>query len=250
MSYADLIRNMAAAGAPIDAIVMAVEAIEARDNEAAAQRAKAAERKRRQRERERDDSVTVTGQSQDADGTDPLSPAPFLPPHTPPTNPHPHTPEDINTRTRKGPDFPRPDWCEPAVWADLLRNRKAKKLTNTATAHAKLMRDVAAMATETGDALPVVLQRCVERGWGAIYDYRDKTDGRKPQAAAETKAMTDAERRAVFDRRCDKARQGDAEALEHARACAKAWGFEMPDIAPAATVQVPAFMVPDKRARA
>lgn len=72
MSLAALIRSMATAGAPPEAIALAVEAIEAEQAKAAEKRAQAAFRKAEQRERERlsrDGSVTVTGQSEDGDAT-------------------------------------------------------------------------------------------------------------------------------------------------------------------------------------
>ena len=59
-------REMEAAGAPLAAILLAVEAIEARDEQKARQRRAAADRKARQRERERDSHATVTRQSQDS----------------------------------------------------------------------------------------------------------------------------------------------------------------------------------------
>ena len=62
---AELIRSMAAAGATPEAIAIAVEAIEQRDEAIAAKRAVERDRKRRQRER----AGTVTGQSRDNTGT-------------------------------------------------------------------------------------------------------------------------------------------------------------------------------------
>lgn len=64
MSISDLIQSMADAGAPMDAILIAVRAIEAKDQEQADKRRKAAERKQRERDRKRDSHATVTGQSQ------------------------------------------------------------------------------------------------------------------------------------------------------------------------------------------
>lgn len=66
MTIAELIRGMAAAGAPPEAIALAVEAIEAKDAALEARRASDRERKRRQRSgQSRDSHVTVTGQSED-----------------------------------------------------------------------------------------------------------------------------------------------------------------------------------------
>ncbi len=65
-AIAELIRNMSAAGAPPEAIALAVEAIEAKDAALEARRASDRERKRRQRAgQSRDCPVTVTGQSED-----------------------------------------------------------------------------------------------------------------------------------------------------------------------------------------
>lgn len=66
MNYADLIEEMASDGAPIQAIIRAIRALEAKDAELAERRAKVAERKRRQR----DKGAAVTGQSRDSHGTD------------------------------------------------------------------------------------------------------------------------------------------------------------------------------------
>ncbi len=104
MSIASLIRDMIAEGATPQLILIAVEAIEARDAAAAEGRAKAAERKRRQRER--DNSVTVTGQSQDKPQATPFPAPPNENNLTPPT----HTPE-TKPRARKEPEIPIPaDW--------------------------------------------------------------------------------------------------------------------------------------------
>lgn len=86
----------------MEAIIIAVRAIEAEQDRQAEARAKAAERKRRQRERERDQSVTVTRQSQDADGTEDSSPPLTLPPNENISNPPTHTPPETNPRARKG----------------------------------------------------------------------------------------------------------------------------------------------------
>ncbi len=76
MSIAALIRSMAAAGAPAEAIAIAVEAIENVASKDVQRRASQAERKQRQRQRERDSHATVTGQSQD----DTVPPSPLVPP--------------------------------------------------------------------------------------------------------------------------------------------------------------------------
>jgi hypothetical protein len=81
MSLAALIRSMAEAGAPSEAIALAVEAIEAREAEAERPRRLARERKRRQRER--DCHAAVTGQERDGDGTKGDTPLDKKGPQTP-----------------------------------------------------------------------------------------------------------------------------------------------------------------------
>jgi len=166
MSIAQLMRDMAAAGAPLQAIIMAVEALETRDNAAKAEREKTAERKRRQRARERDSHVTVTGQSPDIAETDPLS----LPPNEKISNPPTHTPVN-NTPARKGPIFVCPEAVDPAVWADFLRARKTKGCTNSATAYAKVLRDISAVSLATGEPPGRVVEEAAARGWASIYDW-------------------------------------------------------------------------------
>ncbi|MBS1184225.1 MAG: hypothetical protein H6Q99_4105 [Proteobacteria bacterium] len=98
MSIARLIEDMAAAGAPIGAIVFAVREIEDRDAVDAERRARATERKRRERDRKRDGHATVTGQSLDT---------PQCPPSSPPLSPTPPNTPPISPQTT-------PDAREPA----------------------------------------------------------------------------------------------------------------------------------------
>jgi hypothetical protein len=69
------------------------------------------------------------------------------------------------------------DCSTPELWADFLKNRKAKRLPNTASAHRKLQTDLAAMAAQTGWPPGQVFAACVAKGWGAIYDPRDLKHG-------------------------------------------------------------------------
>jgi hypothetical protein len=66
------------------------------------------------------------------------------------------------------------------VWSDLLKNRKSKRLTNTATAHTKFIRDLMAMVD---DEWPPgrLLEAIVARGWGGAYDPRETRNDRQPQ---------------------------------------------------------------------
>lgn len=88
---ADLMRRMAAAGAPIEAIAIAVEAIQSGNQEIEQRRKAERERKQRQRARQsRDSHGTVTGQSEDASPETKVSPTPPSktqtpsPPYSPP----------------------------------------------------------------------------------------------------------------------------------------------------------------------
>lgn len=67
--------------------------------------------------------------------------------------------------------FPRPDFADPQHWADLLTNRKQKRLPNTASAHAKMMADIARFADDEWPPGRLV-QHAAEKGWGGIYDPR------------------------------------------------------------------------------
>jgi hypothetical protein len=87
-TLSQLIADMAAAGAPMDAILLAVRAIEARDIADADRRAKAAERKRNERARNKDG--TVARQSQDSHKTlngQSHDPSPHEEISSPPTDP-------------------------------------------------------------------------------------------------------------------------------------------------------------------
>jgi len=84
----------------------------------------------------------------------------------------------------KSNGFPMLDCTDPETWADFLKNRKTKRLPNTASAHRKLETDLAAMVARTGWPPGKLFAACVERGWGAIYDPRDKTDERNTRNTA------------------------------------------------------------------
>ena len=91
MSIAGLIEQMAAAGAPLDAIVIAVRAIEEGSAVEVERRAKATERKRQQRDRERDGTRdghgTVAGRLPDAPRPPSFPHTPKHPPISPRTTP-------------------------------------------------------------------------------------------------------------------------------------------------------------------
>lgn len=108
MSIATLIRRMSDAGAPPEAIALAVEEIEALQATLEARRTADRDRKRAQRERLK--TADVTGQSEDSHGTVTDIPSPLSPPlkntpdpkkYTPPLSPQP---EDVSAE----PTAPQP----------------------------------------------------------------------------------------------------------------------------------------------
>jgi len=121
MTPSQLASAMADAGAPLEAILIALRAIEERDEAVSAKRKIERDRKRRQRENDRDNSRNVTGQLQECHGTVPenpsLSPSPLPSPHTPQLTPRPHTHPDSNTRARKGTRLPA-DWQPSELTGD------------------------------------------------------------------------------------------------------------------------------------
>lgn len=111
MSIAALIRSMAVAGAPAEAIALAVEAIEAADARLETARAAARERKARQRAKERDSHGTVTGQVGDSHA--PSSPETKISPRPPiKTQPLSNTPSPP-----KGGSVPTISFAKPNGFA-------------------------------------------------------------------------------------------------------------------------------------
>lgn len=166
MSLAALARQLHDAGTPIEGIILALEAVEARENEAAQKRAKAAARKQAQRDRERDCHATVTGH-----GADSPDPDPFLDksPQTPKINPTPHTHgEGAHARTRRAA-WGCPEGVDPAHWRDFRANRRRKKLTDTETSYAGQIRLIERFACDEWPPGRLV-QHAAEKGWGTIVD--------------------------------------------------------------------------------
>lgn len=185
MTTSELMKAMADAGAPFEAILIAVQALDAkdaeiaqRDREQAEKRAKDAERKRLERangkpfpQRPR----TVRGPSQDC----PLDP-PIDRTHTPGVSPIVETP--------RAAAFPKPDWAEPQAWADFLTNRKRKRLPNTASAYAGFLADIERL---TDNEWPPgrLLKHAATKGWGGIYDPRDGRNGHAGDDGASGSSM-------------------------------------------------------------
>lgn len=121
----------------------------------------ATERKRRQRDRERMSRVTSR---RDA------------PPYEDTSTPSSET--EVSSEKGKGRanPFPKPEWAEQQVWADFLGNRKTRRLKNTATAYRGFLEDIERL---TDDEWPPgrLLEHAARKGWGGIYDPRDKANG-------------------------------------------------------------------------
>lgn len=83
----------------------------------------------------------------------------------------------------------RPLGIEKQVWNDLLINRKRKNLPNTQSAWKRFNDDLARISVETGIPPPKLIERCTERGWGAIYDPRESRNDRQTGLGKTTAAL-------------------------------------------------------------
>lgn len=161
MSIAALMQQMSDAGAPMEAILIAVRAIEAKEMEIADRRAKAADRKRSERLRKRmsrDGHATVEGRSQrhiPNEDTSNLSSS------------SPTGSEERPTTARAGCAFVKPEWADAGHWRDFMANRKRRRMTNSPTAYASFLADVARLAD---DEWPPgrLLELAAGKGWGSI----------------------------------------------------------------------------------
>ena len=173
MKVSELIRAMTAAGAPMEAVLIAVEALEQGQEAIEQRRAGERERKRRQRNNQKSEenpkqedcadatkAVTVTGQSRDMDGTVTGTPAlPLSSPQTPQLTPtHP----DNNTRARKGTGIPaKPEGVSDQTWQDFADLRKRKRAPITPT----VIAGIESEARKVGWTMEAALAKCVTRGW-------------------------------------------------------------------------------------
>jgi hypothetical protein len=147
--YAALIRGMAAAGAPAEAIALAVEAIQVSEVAINSRRAADRDRKRGQRSKLPEN---VTGQS--AEGPHNVTPiSANVPAETAPVSPHeeissppsatpsPKGDSPLAPRRRRSPprsaDFEVPDWIPADAWAAFaeMRSRKGKPLDSYTAKH-------------------------------------------------------------------------------------------------------------------
>jgi hypothetical protein len=99
---------------------------------------------------------------------------------TPQASPETSSPPKRRARSAapKVDEFPKPEGVDAGHWRDFLANRKRKRLPNTASAHAKLMRDIERF-TDAEWPPGRILQHAAESGWAGIYDPRDKRNGQR-----------------------------------------------------------------------
>lgn len=189
LSISSLIRAMTDAGAPPEAIIIAVEAIEAVQAEAEEARdeieivrAKAREKKRAQRAASRRTASAVPGQGGECPGTVPghvqdnPSPSP-LPNEN--LNPHP-----APTRTRTTPARERtPDLPEGATveqWDAFREMRRRIRKPMTGRAEQLALGKLAKLA-ESGEPPGAVLDQSILNGYQDLYPIKDNRSDHKPR---------------------------------------------------------------------
>lgn len=114
------------------------------------------------------------------------SPSPFLPPDPQQTPTPALTPGIENTRASKANPFPKPNGVAAEHWRDFLANRKRKALSNTPTAHKRLMDDLTRLSD---DEWPPgrLIEHAAAHGWAGIYDPRvqDRQIGTRKQSVQQ-----------------------------------------------------------------
>lgn len=173
-----------AAGVTGEALVAAIAEMEAaQPKDAAAERRRAWDRERKRKAKDAANSTGIPLESAESAETSslPLPPNEYI--SNPPTPTHPDRDTPPARKAARFPSaFPCPAWADEPVWADLLKNRKAKRLPNTATAHRKFVQAVEVMADE---AWPPgrLLEAIVARGWAGAYDPRENRNDRPVQSS-------------------------------------------------------------------
>lgn len=65
------------------------------------------------------------------------------------------------------------------TWTDFLTNRKRKRLVNTPSTWKTFQDDLARVSAQTGIPPPKLIELCTGKGWGGIYDPRERNDGQQ-----------------------------------------------------------------------
>lgn len=204
MTPSQLMEAMAGAGAPFEAILIAIRALEekdaeiaARDNAAAEKRARDAARKKASRGTSEETPGNVTGQSTDVPETVLDDPSLSRLPNENNSNPSTHTHPDNNSpregtdpadaeavpasqrkRQRKAkpeavtPD--RPEDVSEQVWSDFLTHRRKLDADLTETALAGFRRE----AADVGWPLERAISESILRGWRGFKAKWVKDDER------------------------------------------------------------------------
>ena len=183
MTVSDLMKAMADAGAPFEAILIAVRALEAKDAEIAERdrieaekRAKDAERKRNERA-STDNPRTVQGRGADANKAEKNAPIENKPPVSPKGD---TAPKGVKSaRREKFEPIAKPDDVSVKVWDDFRRHRHAKRAPISGT----VIDDYREEAAKVGWTLEAAMRESITRGWQG-FKAKWLTDGRQSQASS------------------------------------------------------------------
>ena len=183
MKASQIMQAMLDAGAPVEAAMIALRALEERDAEIERRRAGDRERKRRQRAKEADDNVNVTGQSRDSHSDIPghVTDTPLsLSPNENNSNPHTHTPGDITPRARKATGFVLPSHIPAEQWEGFVAMRR--KIGHPLSPRAMSLA-IAELDKLAADGWPPgdVLDQSTLNGWRGLFGIKDKGNGRSGQ---------------------------------------------------------------------
>lgn len=165
MTVSDLMKAMADAGAPFEAILIAVRALEAKDAEIAARDEEAAEKRAKDAERKRierastDNPRTVHGRGADAKKAEKTAPIENKPPVSPKGDTAPKGVK--STRREKFEPIAKPDDVSVKVWDDFRRHRHAKRAPISGT----VIDDFREEAAKAGWTLEAAMRESITRGW-------------------------------------------------------------------------------------
>jgi hypothetical protein len=176
MKVSELMQAMADAGAPMSAILIAVQALEERDEALAVKRAVERDRKRRQRANAQDNDGTVTGQSRDKTGT--FQDTPPLDKEIPPKPPKEINPPPISPHSSD-------EECPPLSVSEVVEGwngratrsglRTVAKLTDARTRQIRRM--AKAYPVEDWQSVFAKVEQSPflrgqnDRGWKADFDF-------------------------------------------------------------------------------
>lgn len=165
MTVSDLMKAMADAGAPFEAILIAVRALEAKDAEIAARDAEAAEKRAKDAERKRNERAstdsprTVHGRGADTKIAEKTAPIENKPPVSPKGDTAPKGVK--STRREKFDPIAKPDDVSVKVWDDFRRHRHAKRAPISGT----VIDDYRTEAAKAGWTLEAAMVESITRGW-------------------------------------------------------------------------------------